>query len=295
MLLDRKRIGAVLRGFSNKPEAVPATVANLIKAARAIQAISINGKGFDCVDIVLPMDDQFGDNDCGHTLQPLLHAIPDDLKGFVHVDPVQQGDIFVGLLNGAIMRQTRHRIDFTFIISHGVADYVTNENVSAMVDAFENEALVTGIAIAELTESIMHGRIANTFAAWDNAALGTVGLFDARARKPRKDDKLVHHMRSWDKNKEGETFYHLAGVEEIIPLVRMVELYGPCIAPILPGSNNKQWVRPDPVKDPEGFEREMKKMGTKSERQAAFAAMVGADLSFLKGGVMPNYRHADYF
>lgn len=295
MLLDRTKFGAILRGFSNNPAAVEQNVANLLKAAANLHAIHVDGHKFDRIDIMIPMDKRFGDCDCGETAAALKRALPKTMSDRVRVHKVMHGDIFVGLLNEAIAMQLRHRIDYSFIISHGVADYITDENIIAMLNCFAKGAKAVGLAINELTESVMQGRIADTFAAWDNKALATVGLFDARARKPRRDDKLAYHVQGFDKDKNAETFYHLAGVEEIIPLVRMIELYGPCIAPLLPKGGSKQWMRPDPVTDPDGAAREAKKMGTKFERQAGLATLVGADLSFLLGGVMPAYRTAPYF
>jgi len=73
----------------------------------------------------------------------------------------------------------------------------------------------SGVAINELTPSVLEGRLANTFCLWDNLALLSVGGFDLRAAKPQRIER-AHYMRGWSKDK-GEVFYHLAGVEEVIP------------------------------------------------------------------------------
>ena len=100
-------------------------------------------------------------------------------------------------------------------------------------------------------------------------------------------------MRGWDE-RQGDVYYQLAGVEEIIPLARLVETFGPCIAPIVPrGAGVQRYKVPDPVRDPELWRRHVAKMGTKYERQVALLSQIGKDLSFLKGGVMPTYRRIE--
>jgi hypothetical protein len=182
------------------------------------------------------------------------------------------------------------------ILSTQVSSYFNNETIEKMLEAIDFGALVVGVAIDELTDSIMQGRIANTFALWHNKSLMTVGGFDLRASKPRKDNKTTLFLEGWNSEKEekegdGGVFYHLAGVEEIIPLIRIVRIFGNKIAPILPQGNDiKEWVTPNSKDDPVGYARHLKKMGTKLQRQTAFAAFENADLSLLEGGVMPQYR-----
>ena len=80
-------------------------------------------------------------------------------------------------------------------------------------------------------------------------------------------------------------------VEEVIPLAKMVELYGPCIAPILPtGEGVERYKTPDSRMEPELWKRHESKIATKTERQVALLAQTGFTLSFLKGGVMEEYR-----
>lgn len=294
MLLDRKRFGLILRVFAPKAELVPNYVAQVKKAIDIAMSVSIGGKQlFSQTDVLVSSDKRFTDVDCGETAPALRETLKE--CAYLKVREVNYGDIFCGLLNYGITIQLRNRIDYSCILSIQVASYLNNETVLAIIAAIEAGAKVVGVALEELQDSILQGRIANTFAVWDNIELMSVGGFDLRARKPYKDDLLAPRLRGWSQQREqdtgsGEVYYHQAGVEEILPLIRLVELHGPCIAPILPRGDKYKWVAPDSVSDREGFERHMEKMGTKLGRQSTHAASLNTDLSFLKGGVMPLYR-----
>lgn len=238
---------------------------------------------FSRIDVLVSADSRFGDSDCGETAAALRPALASHRS--VVVSEVSHGDIFCGLLNYGIAHQMRDRIDYTMVLSSGVKDYLTKENMTAMLSALEAGARVTGLAIAELAPSIMDGRIANTAAIWDNVSLMTVGGFDLRAAKPLRDDRLADWVRGWSEEK-GEVFYNAAGVEEMIPLARLIKTFGACIAPIMPVTGAR-WVVSD---DPDVQKREAGKLGTKFERQMRWCVAEDVDFSFLRGGVMPAYR-----
>lgn len=316
-LLKQKRVGLIIRTFNTKPDLVDDRVARVFETVVKALELKVDGDHvFSRVDIIVAADPQYADCDCGDTRDEIVRTIAAmksdeakwmekhdsvanlsilDLINKIYVSEVKKGDIFVGLLNFGIMKQVRDRIDYSVIISSGVNSYMTPENVGAMLSAIEEGALVAGMAIDELSELTMRGRIANTFAMWDNQALGQVGLFDYRAAKPRKDDKQTLYLQGWSEELErdkgnGEVFYHRAGVEEITPLVRLGRTFGPCIAPIVPIGEGLQWVAPDPIKDPEGYARHLKKLGTKAVRQEAWMFEEGVDETFLEGMVLPKYR-----
>jgi len=90
-------------------------------------------------------------------------------------------------------------------------------------------------------------------------------------------------MRGWSKDK-GEVFYHLAGVEEVIPLVRLVETYGPCIVPVMPEGEGTQIPRTDPVSQPDLWLRHVSQNG--HEVRAAG----GAPRRSRRGRVIPQGR-----
>jgi hypothetical protein len=297
MLLDRKRVGVVIRSFAAKPELVKKKVSDVTSAVERVLAVEISGKKAICrVGIVVPMDQRFGDCDCGETASALRIALAPYRKKVI-VSEISHGDIYCTALNHAIGLQMEDRISYSIILSTSVRSYFNAPTLEKMFEAAEKGARVVGVALEELTDSIREGLIANTFAMWHLPSLSDVGLFDFRAAKPLKNGNFrTPEFVGWVKPttptvETGEYRYHLAGVEEIIPLVRLGFLFGQCIAPILPqGEGVKQWIAPDPTVDPEGFLRHVNKMGTKRERQSKMAAMENADLSYISGKVMLEYK-----
>jgi hypothetical protein len=286
-LLDRKRFGLVLRGFSKSSDQVAKNVIQLRAAITKASSLVIGGKKvFSEILVLIASDPNYPDCDCGETAAALRQST--DASQNIEIAEVKHGDLFCGALNYGVMRLARKRIDYVTIMSHGVADYLSMPVMEQTFEAFELGALVVGVAINELSQSIFEGRLANTFTTYDVPALGSVGLFDLRASQPRKNDPTTEYLRGWNVDK-GDVYYPRAGVEEIIPLLRLVRMYGPCIAPIQP-FGSPEWKIPDPVQDLEGFKREIAKMGTKLQRQAAHAAFEGCSLDVLKGGVMEHYR-----
>jgi hypothetical protein len=278
-LLDREPMGLLLRVFSSKPELVDQNVMQIVETIDKAMDLRIGGKRvFSRVDVLVSADTRYGDCDCGLTARALWDFYDDshtgesrgDLRRHVFVSEVKHGDIFCALLNCGVALQLHHRVAYTMILSSGAKDYLTIENMQAMINALSSGARVTGLAITELTQSILEGRIANTCAIWHNQSLLTVGGFDLMARKG-----LVGEERPY------------AGVEEIAPLVRLIELYGACIAPVKPqGEDAKVWVNPDEATDPEGFARHERKMASKYTRQLTHATALGRNFEFIKSGVM---------
>lgn len=289
-ILKRSRIALVLRGFAKTEAQVAKNVEQILAATAAAAALEIKGRLiFSKICIAVPSDARFTDCDCGKTAGALRDALKHEFDTRISVAEVAKGDLFCGLLNHVTAKLVRERHDYVAVASHGATKYLTEENMSAMLEAIEAGAKVTGIAIEELQESILDGRIANTLAIWDAMALLSNGGFDPRASQAKKDDRQVAYLRGFD-NSHGEIFYPISGVEEIIPLCRLVDAYGKCIAPILPHETAK-WIAPDPSSDPGGYARHIKKLGTKFVRQEAMALSIGCDLSFLKSGVMEAYRN----
>ncbi len=296
-LLHSKKIGALLRCFAREAALVDNAVTLALASVERMLSVQVGGRPFvSRVEILVPMDDAYAEKDCGETAPKLREAIK--AKGWknVFVSEVEKGDIFVIVLNYGNAKLLRAGCDYGIILSKEAEAYFTAEAAEDLVAAAEAGALAMGLAITELTESIMQGRIANTFAMWDLVSLLQVSGFDLRSAKPKKDAAIKSCAQAWDSAKNFYV-YDNAGVEEIVPLIRLVRTFGPCIAPILPrGEGIKVWRSPDPNTDPEGYRRHRDKMGTKFVRQSYFAQAEGTDpeLSFLKGGVMPAYRHPDY-
>jgi len=293
--VQRKRIGLVLRTFATKEADVKARVQMVEEVVAKALGVTVEGHGvIRRIDVLVWADPRYKDADCGKTtaaLRDTFRCEPATQRevNAVRIHEVAHGDLFCGLLNYGIGLQLRDRVDYSLVVSPDARSYLTPESLRKMCEAAANGARAVGLAISELEQSILDGRLANTFAMWDTVSLVSVGGFDLRAVKP-VDERLAHYMRGWSPE-AGEVYYHLAGVEEVIPLARLAATYGPCIAPILPqGEGVQRYQVPDPAASPELWKRHVSKMGTKLERQAALLASVGFDPSYLNGGIMPAYR-----
>lgn len=285
--LSKKRIGLILRTFARNEGDITGRLEMMQKMISNALDLRIEGQEIiKRVDVLIWADKRF-ESDCGKTHKIFKKKFEGAPYTKVHIQEVTNGDLFCGVLNYGVAIQARGGIDYSIIASPDAYSYMNNANLLALVDAVcRKGALVAGVAINELTESVKEGRIANTFAIWHNIALQSVGGFDLRAAKA-KDEREAMYLRGWEKNK-GNVFYEAAGVEEIIPLARLVDLYGQCIAPILPqgGDGAMQYQVPDRDKQYELWKRHISKMGTKLERQTYMLAQIGFDPSFLKGGII---------
>jgi hypothetical protein len=291
--LAQNKIGLILRTYAIKKDDVPKRVKMLDEIVNKATSVRFGSKqAIKKIDILVWKDEKKypGQTDCGK-LTPTLREHFGSTK-HVRVWTIDRGDIFCATLNKGIAIQSQAGCRYSVIASAEANSYWNQETIGRMILAAANGAKAIGVALNELQESILEGRIANTFAMWHNMSLLTVGGFDLRASKPI-NDKTAHYMRGW-KEEFGEVYYHLAGVEEMIPLARMADLYGECIAPIMPFSEGKDQVYQIPT-DPDLLKTYLKKMGTKLERQITFLTMEGVDTSFLKGGVMEDYRHSSVF
>lgn len=272
---SRKRVGLLLRVFASKEEQISDRVAMV---EEAIKAVEVGPSWISRVDVLVWSDQRYAGSDCGKTAAVLREKFS---PRAVQVHEVHCGDLFCGILNYGVAVQSRAGIDYSMVLSAEAFSYLTPPVLEKIVEAACDEKLAIGVAISELQQSVREGRLANTFCMWHNISLQSVGGFDLRAAKP-VDDRLAHYMHGWSAEK-GDVFYQLAGVEEVIPCARLVETFGSCLAAVIPPGGHYEV--PDPVKTPDLYLRHISKMGTKTERQSAFLAMVGYDLSFLKGGV----------
>lgn len=291
--LARKKLGAVLRVFEKKEERVPERVKMARKTYDALRKITYNRNGessiFNLINevvFVVWSDTRYSDCDCGKTAK----AIEEEFKGEkgVKVLEVKNGGIFCDCLNEGVFNLFERGCSHAMTFSTEAENYLNKETVDIMVDAICSGALVTAAAINEIYQSVLEGRISNTFAIWDIKALMLVGGFDSRCEKPI-DENHADWKRGFDNKKNEFVWYLKAGVEEIIPLIKLMKKFDfPFIAPIIPFDNEgKMYVTPN---DTDLQERNRKKFATKEPRQASHAEVSGVDLSFLQGGVMPGYR-----
>lgn len=278
---DRDPVGLILRTYASNP----ADVEKRVSMLESVLANPVVATTFKRVDILVHADLRFSakDRDCGELADALKRNPSIGAREGVHVEEVKHGDLFCGLLNHGIAQQARMGCEYSVILSPDAGSYLTEETMTAMLAAASNGALAVGVAINELAPSIREGRLANTLCLWHNQSLQTVGGFDTKAAKP-VDDRLAHYMRGSSQGKE--VFYQLAGVEEVIPLARMVELFGPCLAVVEPHGGPAAYEVPDPVTQPDLYKRHISKLGTKFERQMALLVSVGFDFSWLMAGVM---------
>lgn len=299
-LLAEKNFGIVARVHSTDPNLVNDRVSMCAELANKAIAIEVEEVSvFKRLDFYVWADARYKDSDCGLTYAAMRKEFDQECyKGRVYVHNYTKGDLFCGILNYGVGQQMEKKIHYSTIISTEARSYLTKETVEDMLTAIAkseengfNAIKAVGVEVGDISESIRHGRLANTFLMWENAALSEAGFFNKLARKRRDDDKCKLNIESFNKEKNELFAYNLAGVEEVIPLALMIEDYGQCLAPIVPrGEGVKLYQAPDPAVDMTGYLRHINKINTKSVRQSFFLNQVQHDLEYLEGGVAKNYR-----
>lgn len=285
--LGQNRIGLMLRVFATKEDDVARRVDLVEKTVERARSITIDGKPvFSRIDVLIYADKRFPDCDCGKTYAAMMERFKGNKLVFIEEGP---GDIFCALGNYGFALALRHRIDYSVTFSPDAYSYMSAETVTDMVDAACDGALTVPVALNELRQGILEGRACGTFSMWHNLSIMTVGGMDLRAARPT-NDKTAHYLRGWSEEKNADVYYPLAGVEELFPVARMIDAFGPCIAPIIPrGDGVPAYEVPT---DPDLRERHFKKMGTKKERQDEHLVSIGYHpTEWLKYGVMKKYRH----
>jgi hypothetical protein len=283
--MSERTTGLLVRGFAQKSEQVPARVAMMDDLiTKALSAKVVDRPFIKRVDILVWANqrDYPSEADCGELAAALRKHFTGDHRIFVH--EVTTGDLFCSILNYGIALQSRAGCDYSVIASAEANAYWSSDVPAEMVRLAGLGALATGVAINELTESVREGRLANTMAMWHTTSLLTVGGFDLRAQKP-KDDRTAHYMKGMDTEGK-ERFYHLGGVEEVIPLARLVDTFGRCLGVIESNDPNLRYELPDQKTNPESYLRHLAKFGTKTERQMAHLVLIQRDFSHLRAGVM---------
>lgn len=247
-----KKIGLLLRSYAKKAEDVPGVVARAIKSIEHASGLRNEDGRPLFVDIVVVVPREY---DCGYTAGAILKELPSSLLRRVSAFEVP-GHHSCRALNGGIDVLASLGVDYAIIISNKAIEALTASTVKAVLEALDKGAKVVGVAIDELQDVVLEGRIQNTFSGWDVQALLAVGGFDSEK-----------------------------GVEEVAPTVRLIRKYGPCIAVLNPNKKLALDIR----KTADGDARHKEVMTTKLERQLAEAKRVGADFDFIKDGIMPGY------
>lgn len=300
-LLARHKIGVLPRVFSRARTDIPGRIKLLDELLERLAAITIAQRHvFSRTDVLVWADQRFNTDkknksDFGGTAQALsdqyeLNAGPGSPTNIVDCTA---GDMNCVILNRALWRLARSGFDYALLISPDAASYLTQEAVEQMLQAICDGALVTGVAIDEMRENVLSGFVQNTIAIWSIEHLLAVGGYDLYSQTV-----LPGYDGAWLKGfneHEGVYFYERHGVEESIPLARLIQWFGPeVIAPILP-SEPGNYVEPDPETNPDEYWRNVRKFATKETRQAAMLAHINRDRDFVMSGVMKKYRSPEVF
>lgn len=279
------KVSLLVRGFATHEADVPKRIQMMDELVqKALAAIVRDTPFLDRVDILVWANrrDYPTEADCGLLAPALTEHFKSESRVYVH--EITEGDLFCSILNRGLALQSRAGCDYSIIASAEANAYWSSDVPARMLEKASQGARAIGVAINELSESVREGRIANTMAMWHIESLLEVGGFDLRAAKPT-DDRSAYFMKGVDRHGD-DRFYALAGVEEVIPLARLIDHYGRCIGVVESTDPALQYQLPDLATDPEGYARHMAKFGTKWERQVALLAMNGRELSYLRGGVM---------
>ena len=156
-LLERNRVGALLRIFSHSPEVAEAQIKSALEAARKLYEMELNGKKvFSRIDFLVSNDNRFEDSDYAEVASMLREAIDSNFPegNPIRVLDIKNGDIYCMLLNYGVVNQLEDRVPYSMIISHTAHNYITIDNVAALLAAMQNKARVAGLAIREIGDLV---------------------------------------------------------------------------------------------------------------------------------------------
>lgn len=248
-----KKIGLLLRSYAKKPAAVEEVVHRAVKSiTRAHDLRDKNGDPmFEAVVVLVPKE-----HDYGGTANAIIKALPSEYieqRAYVLEVP---GHHSCGALNVGIEILAGMEIDYAVILSNKAIQALSVNVLEAMLEAFAAGAKVVGVAVDELQEFVLEGRIQNTFAGWDVQALREVDGFDS-----------------------------LTGVEEVTPTVRLLWTYDKCIAVLVPDEAVPLNIRASA----DGKARHEEVMNTKLARQQEAIQNMGVDFEYIKNGMMAGF------
>lgn len=220
---------------------------------RAMQSIhcALKIDFFDKIVVVVPVG-----YDCGETAEKICEKIHEAFGiNFYTVAVIQpSGHHSCEALNAGVESLYRSGCTHVTIVSNKAIEVMDKTVMNATMDLFKDGAKVVGVALNELFQCIISGRVQNTFATWRIATLREVGGFDSQT-----------------------------GVEEIAPTVRLVQKYGKCIGVVIPDDAPSLNVR----KSKDGQDRHLEVMTTKLERQEAECSRFGVTFDDISKAVLP--------
>ncbi|MFH1178305.1 MAG: hypothetical protein V1711_01080 [bacterium] len=245
--------GILLRGYAKTKSEVEDVVGRLLRSVAKATEI-----GFSHIAVLVSKE-----KDCGETGITVIERIkfPSSVRTAVLSPKGNDSDV----LNAGITFLKEYRCQHVFIVSNKAIEYLTAENVSKMLAAFDEWALVAGLAVRDPKIKfpgddpdyigILHGRISNVFSAWDMGALNMVGGFTSKI-----------------------------GVEETSVLIRLVRgVRKICIAPVLPEEQTGINVSALRTSHHEAI------FSTKKERQLKEAEHEGGSFELIRSGILSGY------
>lgn len=277
-------IGLVLRCFEKDPSKVNARVQEINETLQRIEESCKKWPQIGCCIILIPINKDFKDYDCGLTGKNLLagsnaHKFPSR-----YIVAETNLDIFACAVNSAALHLSRLKCDEMLIVSSSCRSYITEANMDKLLRAPDAGARVAGLVIAdspEIMELQRRGSIMNTFALWHIDSFLTVGGMNPAEGNPRVDRNKNRYVQT----KNGPIPF--AGLETTT-LYHMGMTFGRCIAPVVPVDQGV-WRAPDPEKDPEGAHREKLKRESKVDRHSACFQMEGYRWEELSNFLLPGY------
>lgn len=294
-VLSTDKPGALIRLFSMKPDQVELNVSGAMKLIERLMSARVQGlDAFQKIAVVVFADQRFGNRaDCGLTANAMREVLrARGLEREVYLEEVEYGDLNWGVLNHGVSVLSSAGCKIVASISPQSVDLCTDENLTSVYEAFGCGAKASCIAVYDV-EGIAQGCFTNASTWWDTRALMNVGMFDEVAAMPVDPTRVLravgHHPVL------GELVYPATGVEEIAPLLRLVDQFGECLAPVIPPNvdlDTITYALPDRNLYPDLWERKMRQLATKRPRQNLVAMSIRRDLTHLKYGVMPEYRHS---
>lgn len=246
------KCGILLRGYAREESEVRDVVERLYRSVTRAQEL-----GFGRIVVLIPEDD-----DCGTTYDALSAELSGTMPENTSIYR-PSGKYNSGALNSGITSLLVPSHSPAFIVSNKALEYLVAENVQKILAAFNENALVAGLAIRDSAVAgekdegylgVLSGRISNTFAAWDTVALNAVGNFDS-----------------------------VIGVEEIAPIVRLIKAHGPCVAPIIPTGQAGVSISALRAQHHDFV------ITTKRTRQEQEAERAGGSFEFITQGILPGY------
>lgn len=296
------RFSITSRVYAPKPEDVEKAVSGItrvVENAWSLKAEDLNV--FSQINALVWADPEYqkfdgsSKSDCGLTAGVLRERFPK--KPWLAIHEVTRGDIYMGTLNEALALDTARGIDYELILSPELIGTLTEETVTAMIDAAMHGAQVIPVATDDVREIVLQGFPCNSFCMWDRQALMRVGGFDIRDAKPilGEDDPQRLFLEPHTAFVQvGDKRMHDAGVGEVLPMVKMFLLNGgaPITAPILPrGVERSEYASSD---DPSRAAWVEQKFASKMIRIKSMLTRSAYTIEHMTRSVMPEYKTGQY-